>query len=169
MRLSQKIWGRSRTQAISFGRFSGMAFLVLLFFFLQCVNCIHGSSIDNTSYASLLNFDWRNATFKFLRNKVMLRKWNILQNVSDGCYKDASFSGNVYVTFTFPYFAMKGDADFLAESSIPNPVLLRKVSPRYGLFKESTDSVKEIWPTLCLCIIWAMISGIIIWFLVSTK
>lgn len=120
-------------------------------------------------------FSWEEENFEFLRNNFNLTRlqWQrFLVNATATCYANMTRSySESAVLYTFPDFAEVKSEDlshFIFRQDSPAPVIIVKQTTT-SLAKETLMALWEIWPSFFICMIWAIISGVLVWFLVSEK
>ena len=124
-------------------------------------------------YYYVVKFAWTEQNFTLLSNplNLTLKQWRSeLMNASLRCYEKNGSSSDLHlgVEYRFPELSAKKSRHFIFEEATPVPVLITEhnyVSP----LKQTLMALWEIWPTFVFWAIWTLVSGIIMWLLVSIK
>ena len=72
-----------------------------------------------------------------------------------------------YYTIEFPVFDKKEALVAASKRPIPSPVVIRKIPGTLGKAMTSLEAYRSVGLTLAVVVMWAIISGIIVWALVS--
>ena len=129
-----------------------------------------------------ISVNWTDAMFWRVRNRNLkpIFKWKrkhwefFLKMVTQACLNstEKTSSGltpsSVAIKFTYPTFAKRENYEktFVRAVYAPASYLVMRKGD-HDMLSILGESVKHLWVTLCICITWTVISGVIIWLLVS--
>ena len=123
-------------------------------------------------------FDWNNETFFLDGDQQPLLKWKrehwkfVLKMSTQTCLNSTKrislTPSSVVIKFKYPIFTKRENYEkkFVHGFYAPVSYLVMKKGD-HDMLTILGESVKHLWVTLCICITWTLISGVIIWLLVS--
>ena len=125
-----------------------------------------------------ISVDWKNESFFPGRDQEPLFKWKrehwefFLKMSTQTCLNSAErislTPSLVAIKFKYPIFSKRENYEkkFVHGFYAPVSYLVMKKGD-HDMITILGESVKHLWVTLCICITWTLISGVIIWLLVS--
>ena len=125
-----------------------------------------------------VDVDWNDERFWTVRDEKPIFKWNrkhwefFLNMSTQTCLNSTERTSltpfSVTIKFKYPIFAKQENYEkrFVHAVYAPPSYLVMKKED-HDILTILGESVKHLWVTLCICITWTMISGVIIWLLVS--
>ena len=124
-----------------------------------------------------ISVDWEDKKFWNVPDQPIF-KWNpklwefFLKMATQTCLNSTERASltpsSVKIKFKYPIFAKRENYEkrFVHAVDTPASYLVMKKGD-HDMLTILGESVKHLWVTLCLCITWTLISGVIIWLLVS--
>ena len=118
-----------------------------------------------------INVKWKKVNFEakydLVERKWKKEKWSFfLKMVSQKCLdKSTARYRPDEITYMYPYYHTREDATVFRYESPPAYLVDEKES--FTMLTVVGSSFNRMWATLLLCVIWSLISGVIIWLLVS--
>ena len=94
----------------------------------------------------------------------------ILKMISHFCVNKTKAPLQCPITYRYPVFTGKEHFEkerFVCGLNAPAAYLVMKEAKYHILTVAVYRSAKDLWPTTCICVAWTLISGVIIWLLVS--
>lgn len=123
-----------------------------------------------------ISVGWNDERFWPVRDQTSKIKWNekhwtfLLKIATLVCLKGRTSltPSSVTITYKYPIFTERENYEkrFVHAFYAPAAYLVMKKGD-HDMLTILGESVKHLWVTLCICITWTVISGIIIWLLVS--
>lgn len=117
--------------------------------------------------------DWRDTSFP-AKHDLMIEKWTVenwtffLKMASQSCSRHNNKARGHSVTYKYPFYTKRENSKkTLVYGYRAPPVFLLMNREDYHMFYVVGDSLKNLWLTMSLCFTWTLISGVIIWLLVS--
>jgi len=118
------------------------------------INVTWGRVKFETKY-DLVEGAWKKETWSFF-----------LKMVSQKCLKNSTVRrGPVNISYTYPYYTNNKNKTVFGYNSPLAYLVEEKQS--FSIFTVVYASFSRMWITLLLCVMWTLISGVIIWLLVS--
>ena len=152
--------------------------LVVAIFSLRCFNVVAvGRGIGETACAKMEFEESADLTSgNWTKNRMMKREGALLNatcactSSTEGDGKDSTEEDDdeddaENLTIMFPAFGEK--KDLLVAARLPSPVVISKIPTTVGKALTSLEACKSVGLTLAVAVMWAIISGIIVWALVS--
>ena len=119
-----------------------------------------------------INVKWEKVSFEAKYDLVertwKKEKWSFfLKMVSQKCLDKSTLRWRPdEITYTYPYYTANGSGRTVFRYETP-PAYLVHEKEYFTMFTVVGSSFNRMWVTLFLCVIWSLISGVIIWILVS--
>ena len=121
-----------------------------------------------------ISVDWNDERFWTVHDQKPIFKWNrrhwkfFLKMSTQTCLNSTETPSSVTIKFKYPIFAKRENYEkrFVHAFYAPPSYLVVKKGD-HDILSILGESVKNLWVTLCICITWTLISGVIIWLLVS--
>ena len=158
---------QQNVQAISCTKMSCKCFL--FFLIISHVKVAHPSKDQNASIDGCVRFNWIEDFFARQRQS----EWNYtVKDILQDCLSDYSKVNETtgcngpIVNVTFPLFSCPSNFTLLEAEFYPL-VAIKEESLSIG--RQIRHAFKQIWELIVICIIGAMLSGIVIWFLVGIQ
>ena len=144
-----------------------------------CARRNHNCSSQNSSRLRehKISVEWNKERF-WAKPKSSYKEWNLtqaelfLKMATQGCLNNEvnQTQSALSVQYRYPVFKSlqryKRDKRFVYGFFTPTPYLVMR-KENYDILTVVRESFKDLWPTVCICVIWTLISGIVIWLLVS--
>lgn len=125
-----------------------------------------------------ISVKWKENRFWSLRSQEPLMIWKgkhwafLLKMASQMCLNERKLftPSSVKIKYQYPiftkqeYYRKKFVHGFYAPAAY-----LVKMKGQHDMIMVLSESAKHLWVTVCICITWSLISGVIIWLLVSVK
>ncbi|RMX42015.1 hypothetical protein pdam_00001217 [Pocillopora damicornis] len=158
---------QQNVQAISCTKMSCKCFL--FFLIISHVKVAHPSKDQNASIDGCVRFNWIEDFFARQRQS----EWNYtVKDILQDCLSDYSKVNETtgcnspIVNVTFPLFSSPSNFTLLEAEFFP---LVAIKEESFSIGRQILHAFKQIWELIVICITGAMLSGIIIWFLVGWK
>ena len=158
---------QQNVQAISCTKMSCKCFL--FFLIISHVKVAHPSKDQNASIDGCVRFNWIEDFFA----RRWQSEWNYtVKYILQDCLSDYSKVNETtgcngpIVNVTFPLFSCPSNF-ILFEREVFPLVAIKEES--FSIGRQILHAFKQIWELIVICIIGAMLSGIIIWFLVGIQ
>ena len=158
---------QQNVQAISCTKMSCKCFL--FFLIISHVKVAHPSKDQNASIDSCVRFNWIEDFFA----RRWQSEWNYtVKYILQHCLSDYSKVNETtgcngpIVNVTFPLFSCPSNFTLLETEFYP---FLAIKEESFSIGRQILHAFKQIWELIVICIIGAMLSGIIIWFLVGIQ
>ena len=142
---------------------------LLFFLIISQVRVAHPSKDQNASINGCVRFNWIEDFFARQRQS----EWNYtVKDILQDCLSDYSKVNETtgcngpIVNVTFPLFSCPSNFTLLEAEFYP---LVAIKEESFSIGRQILHAFKQIWELIVICIIGAMLSGIIIWFLVSIQ
>lgn len=125
-----------------------------------------------------ISVSWNDERFWTVRDERPIFKWNrkhwefFLNMSTQTCLNSTERTSltpsSVTIKFKYPIFAKRENYEkrFVYAFYAPASYLVMKKGD-HDMLTVLGESVEHLWVTLCICITWTLISGVIIWLLVS--
>lgn len=130
----------------------------------------------NRSCFRNISVDWIEEKFWSERDQELLMTWNgtrwnfLLKTASQICLNASkSFIKSVVkIKFRYPIFTKREyyEKKFVHGFYAPAAYLVM-IKEHHDMIMVLGESAKHLWPTVIICVTWTLISGVIIWLLVS--
>ena len=142
---------------------------LLFFLIISQVRVAHPSKDQNASINGCVRFNWIEEFFARQRqskcnNTVKYILEDCLSNYSK--VNDTTGCNGPIVNVTFPLFSRPSNVTTLETEFYPLVAIKEESFP---IGRQILHAFKQIWELIVICIIGAMLSGIIIWFLVGIQ
>ena len=137
------------------------------------INCgISCSKIaSNTSPSANISVEWKKTIIWPEEDRWSKDRGNfILKMISHFCVNKTKAPLQCPITYRYPVFTGKEHFKkerFVCGLNAPAAYLVMKEAKYDILTVAVYRSAKDLWPTTCICVAWTLISGVIIWLLVS--
>ena len=158
---------QQNVQAISCTKMSCKRFL--FFLIISHVKVVHPSKDQNASIDGCVRFNWIEDFFARQRQS----EWNYtVKDILQDCLSDYSKVNETtgcngpIVNVTFPLFSCPSNFTLLEAEFYP---LVAIKEESFSIGHQILHAFKQIWELVVICITGAMLSGIIIWFLVGIQ
>ena len=158
---------QQNVQAISCTKMSCKCFL--FFLIISHVKVAHPSKDQNASIDGCVRFNWIEDFFA----RRWQSEWNYtVKYILQDCLSDYSKVNETtgcngpIVNVTFPLFSCPSNFTLLEREVFP---LVAIKEESFSIGRQILHAFKQIWELIVICIIGAMLSGIIIWFLVGIQ
>lgn len=142
---------------------------LLFFLIISQVRVAHPSKDQNASINGCVRFNWIEDFFARQRQS----QWkNTVKDILQYCLSDYSKVNETtgcngpIVNVTFPLFSCPSNFTLLEAEFYP---LVAIKEESFSIGRQILHAFKQIWELIVICIIGAMLSGIIIWFLVGIQ
>ena len=142
---------------------------LLFFLIISQVRVAHPSKDQNASINGCVRFNWIEEFFARQRqSKCNNTVKDILQDCLSNYSKvnDTTGCNGPIVNVTFPLFSWPSNVTTLDTVLFP---LVAIKEESFSIGRQILHAFKQIWELIVICIIGAMLSGIIIWFLVGIQ
>ena len=142
---------------------------LLFFLIISQVRVAHPSKDQNASINGCVRFNWIEEFFARQRqSKCNNTVKDILQYCLSNYSKvnDTTGCNGPIVNVTFPLFSWPSNVTTLDTVLLP---LVAIKEESFSIGRQILHAFKQIWELIVICIIGAMLSGIIIWFLVGIQ
>ena len=142
---------------------------LLFFLIISQVRVAHPSKDQNASIDGCVRFNWIEEFFARQRqSKCNNTVKDILQDCLSNYSKvnDTTGCNGPIVNVTFPLFSSPSNFTLLKREFFP---LVAIKEESFSIGRQILHAFKQIWELIVICIIGAMLSGIVIWFLVSIQ
>ena len=155
--------------------------LVVVIFAMRCFNvdvaggeelpCADGrAEVIFKEPDDLTSEEWTERSMKKLEAEVKTAACTCINSTEED-YDTSSgedYEDLHYYTINFPVFNKKEDLVVAPKRPIPSPVIISKIHSTHGTAAmTSLETYMSVGATLLVVVIWAIISGIIVWALVS--
>ena len=158
---------QKNVHAISCTKMSCKCFL--FFLIISHVKVAHPSKDQNASIDGCVRFNWIEDFFA----RRWQSEWNYTVNyILQDCLSDYSKVNETtgcnspIVNVTFPLFSSPSNCTLFEREVFP---LVAIKEESFSIGRQILHAFKQIWELIVICIIGAMLSGIIIWFLVGIQ
>ena len=158
---------QQNVQAISCTKMSCKC--LLFFLIISQVKVAHPSKDQNASINGCVRFNWIEDFFARQRQS----QWkNTVKDILQYCLSNYSKVNETtgcngpIVNVTFPLFSCPSNFTLLEREVFP---LVAIKEESFSIGRQILHAFKQIWELIVICIIGAMLSGIIIWFLVGIQ
>ena len=158
---------QQNVQAISCTKMSCKCFL--FFLIISHVKVAHPSKDQNASIDGCVRFNWIEDFFARQRQS----QWkNTVKDILQYCLSnyskvnDTTGCNGPIVNVTFPLFSWPSNVTTLETEFYP---LVAIKEESFSIGRQILHAFKQIWELIVICITGAMLSGIIIWFLVGIQ
>ena len=158
---------QQNVQAISCTKMSCKCFL--FFLIISHVKVAHPSKDQNASIDGCVRFNWIEDFFA----RRWQSEWNYrVKDILQDCLSDYSKVNETtgcngpIVNVTFPLFSCPSNFTLLEAEFYP---LVAIKGESFSIGRQILHAFKQIWELIVICIIGAMLSGIVIWFLVGIQ
>ena len=158
---------QQNVQAISCTKMSCKCFL--FFLIISHVKVAHPSKDQNASIDGCVRFNWIEDFFA----RRWQSEWNYTVNdILQDCLSDYSKVNETtgcngpIVNVTFPLFSCPSNFTLFEREVFP---LVAIKEESFSIGRQILHAFKQIWELIVICITGAMLSGIIIWFLVGIQ
>ena len=158
---------QQNVQAISCTKMSCKCFL--FFLIISHVKVAHLSKDQNASIDGCVRFNWIEDFFA----RRWQSEWNYtVKDILQDCLSDYSKVNETtgcngpIVNVTFPLFSCPSNFTLLEREVFP---LVAIKEESFSIGRQILHAFKQIWELIVICIIGAMLSGIIVWFLVGIQ
>ena len=158
---------QQNVQAISCTKMSCKCFL--FFLIISHVKVAHPSKDQNASIDGCVRFNWIEDFFA----RRWQSEWNYrVKDILKYCLSDYSKVNETtgcngpIVNVTFPLFSCPSNFTLLEAEFYP---LVAIKEESFSIGRQILHAFKQIWELIVICIIGAMLSGIVIWFLVGIQ
>ena len=158
---------QKNVQAISCTKMSCKCFL--FFLIISHVKVAHPSKDQNASIDGCVRFNWIEDFFA----RRWQSEWNYtVKDILQDCLSDYSKVNETtgcngpIVNVTFPLFSSPSNCTLFEREVFP---LVAIKEESFSVGRQILHAFKQIWELIVICIIGAMLSGIIIWFLVGIQ
>ena len=158
---------QQNVQAISCTKMSCKCFL--FFLIISHVKVAHPSKDQNASIDGCVRFNWIEDFFA----RRWQSEWNYrVKDILKYCLSDYSKVNETtgcngpIVNVTFPLFPCPSNFTLLEAEFYP---LVAIKEESFSIGRQILHAFKQIWELIVICIIGAMLSGIVIWFLVGIQ
>ena len=142
---------------------------LLFFLIISQVRVTHPSKDQNSSINGCVRFNWIEDFFARQRQS----QWkNKVKDILQYCLSDYSKVNETtgcngpIVNVTFPLFSCPSNFTLFGGKFYP---LVAIKEESFSIGRQILHAFKQIWELIVICIIGAMLSGIIIWFLVGIQ
>ena len=158
---------QQNVQAISCTKMSCKCFL--FFLIISHVKVAHPSKDQNASIDGCVRFNWIEDFFA--RQRQSQWKYTV-KDILQYCLSDYSKVNETtgcngpIVNVTFPLFSCPSNFTLLEAEFYP---LVAIKEESFSIGRQILHAFKQIWELIVICIIGAMLSGIVIWFLVGIQ
>ena len=142
---------------------------LLFFLIISQVRVTHPSKDQNASINDCMRFNW---TEEFFARQTQSKFNNAVNCILRGCLSDYSKVNDTtgcngpIVNVTFPLFSWPSNVTTLETEFFP---LVAIKEESFSIGRQILHAFKQIWELIVICITGAMLSGIIIWFLVGIQ
>ena len=158
---------QQNVRAVSCTKMSCKCFL--FFLIISQVRVAHPSKDQNASINGCVRFNWIEEFFARQRqskcnNTVKYILQDCLSNYSK--VNDTTGCNGPIVNVTFPLFSWSSNVTTLETEFFP---LVANKEESFPIGRQILHAFKQIWELVVICITGAMLSGIIIWFLVGIQ
>ena len=145
---------------------------------LCCGNLKSNESNRSRKCFKNISLDWNDEKFWPVRDLKPLfhwtrKRWEFLLKMStqtclNSTERTSLTPSSVTIEFKYPIFAKRENYEktFVHAVYAPASYLVMKKED-HGMLTILGESFRHLWATLCICITWTLISGVIIWLLVS--
>ena len=158
---------QQNVQAISCTKMSCKRFH--FFLIISHVKVVHPSKDQNASIDGCVRFNWIEDFFARQRQS----EWNYtVKDILQDCLSDYSKVNETtgcnspIVNVTFPLFSSPSNFTLLEAEFFP---LVAIKEESFSIGRQILHAFKQIWELIVICITGAMLSGIVIWFLVGIQ
>lgn len=142
---------------------------------LECCCSKAKSAEKRREYFLNISVDWKEERFwRSVLDREPTKKWNVthwkffLKMASQKCLNDTTvLTPSLVVKFKYPVFIKRGNNEKLVYRFYAPAAYLVMRKGEHDLFTSVAESVDHLWLTVCICVTWTLISGVIIWLLVS--
>ena len=142
--------------------------LVLAIFSLRCFNVVAVASVGKPPCANVSFQELDDLTGKKWTKRELTTLQDLLKTVACSCTKYLDENDAEGLTLKFPVFEEK--KTLIVQRYLPTPVVIRKVPTTLSKAMISLQACAgPVGMTLVVVVIWAIISGMIIWALVSSR
>ena len=132
---------------------------------LRCFNVVAVGSVGKPACANLSFQELDDLTTNKWTKRKMATLQDPLKTAACACTKDLGEDDAEGLTFKFPVF---GENVLPVEKNLPTPVVIRKIPTTLGKAITAAEACAEsVGLTLAVVVMWAIISGIIVWALAS--
>ena len=143
---------------------------------VNCEKTANNESHSGNSRKSACGFniaaDWTNAKTDLLpKHDPLFQKWEagywtfFLKMVSQSCLCDRKSTVKNSFTYRYPFYTKQEHKIVYGYEAPPAFLIMKK--RRHGLLTAVGNSLKNLWTSMLLWVTWTLISGVIIWLLVS--
>ena len=142
---------------------------LLFFLIISQVRVTHPSKDQNASINDCMRFNW---TEEFFARQTQSKFNNTVNCILRGCLSnyskvnDTTGCNGPIVNVTFPLFSWPSNVTTLETEFFP---LVAIKEESFSIGRQILHAFKQIWELIVICITGAMLSGIVIWFLVGIQ